>query len=306
MSQPARFKSKHNGCADTLRPNWVHSNYRALDVVRIKERSMRLHFPIDVVGAAVGLLLVGTALSAIDCAQAAPSALDVIRTRGVLLVGTTSDYSPFSRRSRSGDLAGADIDMARSLATTIGVGVEFVPTTWTTLLDDFASHRFDVAMGGVTITPERAAKGEFSIPVMSDGKRPIVRCADKERLNSIAAIDQANVRVVTPPGGTNEAFAKSTFKTALVTVFPNNVAIFDEIAAGRMDVMVTDGVEVDHQSTLHAGILCPASVAAPFSHFQKAYLLPQDDEMKQFVDRWLARQLAAGAWSKALDKATRE
>jgi cyclohexadienyl dehydratase len=256
---------------------------------------MKIQLPIDVVWAAVRLILVCVALSAIDFAQAAPSALDVIRTRGVLLVGTTGDYSPFSRRTRSGELAGADIDMARSLAATIGVRLEFVPTTWITLLDDFTSHRFDLAMGGVTITPERVVR-----------KRPIVRCADKERLNSIAAIDQADVHVVTPPGGTNEAFAKSTFKAALVTVFPNNVAIFDEIAAGRMDVMVTDGVEVDHQSALHAGILCPASVAAPFTHFQKAYLLPKDDEMKQFVDRWLARQLATGAWGKALDKATKD
>jgi cyclohexadienyl dehydratase len=267
---------------------------------------MNIQFQINVVGAAVRLILVGVALSAIDFAQAAPSALDVIRTHGVLLVGTTGDYSPFSHRTRSGELAGADIDMARSMAATIGVRLELVPTTWITLLDDFTSYRFDVAMGGVTITPERAAKGDFSIPVMNDGKRPIVRCADKARLNSIAAIDQADVRVVTPPGGTNEAFAKSAFKAALVTVFPNNVAIFDEIAAGGMDVMVTDGVEVDHQSALHAGILCPASVAAPFTHFQKAYLLPKDEEMKQFVDRWLARQLATGAWSKALDKATKD
>jgi cyclohexadienyl dehydratase len=139
---------------------------------------------------------------------------------------------------------------------------------------------------------------------MSDGKRPIVRCADKDKFSSVTAVDQANVRVVTPPGGTNEAFANATFKAAKVTVFPNNVGIFDEIAAGRADVMVTDGVEVDHQSALHPGVLCAANVAAPFTHFQKAYFLPKDDEMKQFVDRWLARQLATGVWRNALDKAT--
>ena len=260
---------------------------------------------IDVIRAAIGFLLVSAGFSVAYCAHAAPSALDIIRARGVLLVGVTGDYPPFSWRSGNGDFAGAEIDMARSLARTIGVGVEFVPTTWAALLADFASRRFDVALGGITITPERAAKGEFSIPVMNDGKRPIVRCVDKDRLNSIAAIDQANVRVVTPPGGTNETFARSTFKIARVAVFPNNVTIFDEIAAGRMDVMVTDGVEVDYQSALHAGILCPASVSAPFTRFQKAYLLPKDDEMKQFVDRWLAQQLAAGVWSKALDKARR-
>ena len=36
---------------------------------------------------------------------------------------------------------------------------------------------------------------------MRDGKRPIARCADKERYTSIGAIDQPGVRVVVNPGG---------------------------------------------------------------------------------------------------------
>jgi cyclohexadienyl dehydratase len=138
---------------------------------------------------------------------------------------------------------------------------------------------------------------------MTDGKRPIVRCTDKDRLMSVSAIDQPGIRVIVNPGASNEAFAKSTFKTAAITVFADNVTIFDQIAGGRADVMVTDGIEVDHQSALHPGVLCPATVAAPFTRFQKAYLLPKDPAMKDFVDQWLAQQLSSGAWRLALDKA---
>ena len=48
-----------------------------------------------------------------------------IRAGGVLRVGTTGDYTPFSLRRADGSYEGADIDMAHDLAGTIGV-VTFV------------------------------------------------------------------------------------------------------------------------------------------------------------------------------------
>jgi cyclohexadienyl dehydratase len=128
-------------------------------------------------------------------------------------VGTTGDYKPFTIRNSDGTYSGSDIVLARRLAQKLKVKVEFVPTTWRDLLSDFVAQKYDVAMGGVSILPERAAKGDFSLPVYINGKRPIVRCADKERLNSIVAIDQPDVRVVEPPGASNEALYAQTLPT---------------------------------------------------------------------------------------------
>jgi hypothetical protein len=139
----------------------------------------------------------------------AGKALDAIRTLGVLRVGTTGDYKPFTFRTLDGTYSGADIVMAQHLAQELQVKLEFVPTTWSTLLPDFMAHKYDIAMGGVSILPERAAEGDFSTPVNIDGKRPIVRCADKERFTTVAAIDKPGVRVVEPPGASNEAFARA-------------------------------------------------------------------------------------------------
>src|ERR1700755_782615 len=137
----------------------------------------------------------------------AGKALDAIRTAGVLRVGTTGDYQPFTIRNPDGTYGGAGIGMAQHLAQELRVRVEFVPTTWSTLLGDFMAHKYDIAMGGVSILPERAAQGEFSTPVNIDGKRPIVPCADKERFTTVAAIDKPGVRVVEPPGASNHAFS---------------------------------------------------------------------------------------------------
>ena len=81
--------------------------------------------------------------------------------------------------------------------------------------------------------------------------------------------------------------------------------MFDEIVAGREDVMVTDGIEVDHQALLHPE-LCAAAVPAPFTRLEKAFMLPQDPAFVTEVDRWWAGEVASGAWARALDRAQHE
>jgi len=236
----------------------------------------------------------------LSIAPAAARPLAAIKASGTLRVGLTGDYAPYSLRGADGQVTGADVVMAQALASELGVALEIVPTTWKSMSEDFAADRFDIAMGGVSVTPARAALGDFSITVLRDGKRPIVRCADKDRYISIAAIDQPNVRVVFNPGGTNEAFAKDHFPDAKLAEYPDNRTIFDEIAAAHADVMVTDGAEVDYQARRHPGVLCAAAVPDAFDHFDKAYWMTRDDALQAAVNAALKKKLDAGDYQKAL------
>jgi len=228
--------------------------------------------------------------------------LDRIRATGTLRVGTTGDYTPFSLLQPDGSYVGADIDMAHDLAARIGVRLDFVPTVWVTLLDDFLADRFDIAMGGVTVNPPRAEQAFFSLPTFVDGKRPLCRWADRNRFTSVAAIDQPGVRVIANPGSANEAFAKANFTRAEVTIHHDNASVFLELVAGRADVMVTDGLEADHQAALRPE-LCAAPVATPFTRLEKAYMFARDPAMKAYIDAWLAAAFSSGRWQAALDRA---
>ncbi len=157
-------------------------------------------------------------------------------------------------------------------------------------------------MGGVTVTAARAERAFFSIPTFVDGKRPLCRREDRERFISVAAINQAGVRVVANPGSANEAFARANFTRADVTIHHDNASVFMEIVAGRADVMVTDGLEADHQARLHKE-LCAVPVAQPFTRLEKAYMFARDPVMKEFIDGWLAAAFASGDWQRALDRA---
>ena len=57
-----------------------------------------------------------------------PTHLDAIIGAGVLRVGLTEDYLPFSFAAASDKLEGIDVDMAMSLAQSLGVKLEIVKT----------------------------------------------------------------------------------------------------------------------------------------------------------------------------------
>ena len=166
------------------------------------------------------------------------------------------------------------------------------------MMKDFESDNFDVAMGGVSITLDRQKKGFFSSPIMREGKTPIARCADNDKFATLADIDKPGTRVIVNPGGTNERFARANVKSADIRVFNDNTKIFDEIAKGDADLMMTDASETRFQQKLHPGVLCAVHPDKPFDFAEKAYWMQRDPALKAFVDQWLHIAMEDGSFRK--------
>ena len=241
--------------------------------------------------------------AAVQPALAETSRLDAILSAQVLRVGTTGDYRPFTALDKTaGDYSGFDVDMARALGAALGVKVEFVPTAWPQLSHDLQSGAFDIAMGGVSVTLERQKIGFFSEPYLRDGKTPIARCADQERYQALSEIDRPDVRVIVNPGGTNERFDRVHLRQAQIIVQPDNTTIFDALASGGGDVMITDASEARLQAKLHPGVLCAIHPDRPFDFAEKAYWMPPDSALKAFVDQWLHMAIEDGDFDRLAAK----
>lgn len=206
---------------------------------------------------------------------------------GVLRIATPGDYAPYAWRSPDAPAGrGADVALTLAIATRLGMRAEFVPTSWPGLAADAAAGRFDLAAGGISITPERAARFAFSRAYTRDRKQPVVRCGEQRRFDTLAEIDRPGVRVVVNPGGTNEQFARQHLARAGLRVHADNRTIFEEILAGRADVMVTDAVEGRLQQRQGRG-LCIAPVRGEWSPARKALLVPAGGPLHADVDRAL-------------------
>lgn len=73
-----------------------------------------------------------------------------------------STFAPWAMRDKQGALIGFEIDVARRLATDNGWQVEFVPTAWDGIIPSLLAKKYDVIIGGLTITPEREKSVRFT------------------------------------------------------------------------------------------------------------------------------------------------
>jgi cyclohexadienyl dehydratase len=243
-----------------------------------------------------------SALLLVSGVAQAQSHLDQVRDSKILKVCTTGDYKPYSYLRSDGQYEGLDISMAQSLAESLGAKVQWVPTTWKTLSDDFVAQHCDIALGGVSVTLKRQQIAWFAQPLGVDGKIPLVRCADKAKYQTIEQINQPQVRVIEPAGGTNEAFVHSHLPNASLTLFHDNVTIFQQLVDKKADVMITDASEALFQQK-HYPQLCALNPEQPMQYGEKAYMIPRDDmSWKQYVDQWLHLSTATGDYARIAEQ----
>ncbi|KAH7357834.1 bacterial extracellular solute-binding protein, family 3 [Plectosphaerella cucumerina] len=245
------------------------------------------------------------------------SVLDDVLARGYLTVGTTGDYKPFTyliTNPNTTDLLrpdgsplnttyiGADIDAAQSLSNALGLPSppRLVHTTWSNITSDLAAGRFDIAMGGVSVTLTRARTAFFGTAVQRVGKTAAIRCADAAKFTDLASIDQPGVRVAVNPGGTNEAFDRANLKQATIVMVADNNAVYQAVLDGDADTMISDLIEVELQVRMHPGELCIVNPDAPFNFEELGYAIPQDPVWKHFVDAWVHVLQGSGAWNSTL------
>ena len=106
-------------------------------------------------------LLLASALVAIGGASAHADALDDLRKAGTLKVGIFEDFPPFASAGSDMTLHGYDIDVANSLAKTLGVKLQLVGITGQNRIPYLQEHKVDILLS-VGESPEREKVIDFT------------------------------------------------------------------------------------------------------------------------------------------------
>ena len=202
-----------------------------------------------------------------------------IQERGTLLAGTTGDYRPLSFREDDGTYWGFGIEVAGEIAKRLGVGLQFVPTSWPTLSADVQAEpqTFDLAIGGITITDARRETMLMSDGYLANGKTILCRAEDVNHYKSLADIDKPEVRVMVNPGGLNEKFANANLTHATIIVHQKNEEIPKLIAEGKADVMITEITEAPYYVQTDPRLAAPL-INEPFTHGEIGVLMRKGQE----------------------------
>jgi polar amino acid transport system substrate-binding protein len=91
--------------------------------------------------------------------------LAAIEEKGVLTVSTDPAYPPQSELNKdTGEYEGFDIDVAKEIAKRLEVDIAWEAPAWDTIISGNWNGRWDISVGSMTITPERAEVLHFSPP----------------------------------------------------------------------------------------------------------------------------------------------
>ncbi|MHB1319475.1 MAG: transporter substrate-binding domain-containing protein [Anaerolineae bacterium] len=191
-------------------------------------------------GIIFSLLVLGTLLGALaGCGQqagqeqaAAGSLVDDVLKAGKLRVGLDF-FVPWVAKDKEGNLIGFEVDVATKVAEDMGVEVEFVPTEWSGIIPALLTGKFDVIIGSMSITAERALKVNFSDAYSWSGIDVVV---NKSMLPDVAGIEDLNksdVIIAVRLGATPAQAAEKYCPNAELHQFDTDEAVLQDVLNGN-------------------------------------------------------------------------
>jgi polar amino acid transport system substrate-binding protein len=187
---------------------------------------------VTVVVSVLGLLLSACSRGSDEEAAVQESKVDEILKRGVLKVGLDI-FVPWAFKDKDGNLVGFEVDVATKLAEDMGVEVEFVPTEWSGIIPALLTDKFDVIIGGMGVTTERALKVNFSIPYEWSGMDAVVNTDMLPGVTSLEELNSEDIIIAVRIGATPVAAAKKFTPKAELHQFDTDEAVLQDVLNGN-------------------------------------------------------------------------
>jgi cystine transport system substrate-binding protein len=166
--------------------------------------------------------------------------LDSVKARGTLRIALEGTYPPFNFKDpKTGQLAGYDVDVAKLLASRLGLKPEFVSTEWTAILAGLSAGKYDVIVSQVGITPKREQAFEFSEPYTYSTPQLIVRRNDTAKYTALSDLKGKKVGVGQGTVFEQQAKAVPGIEVKSYPAAPDNMS---DLATGRIDAALNDSL----------------------------------------------------------------
>ena len=141
-------------------------------------------------------------------------------------------------KDKEGNYVGFEIDVARRLAEDMGVKIEFVPTKWSGIIPALLTGKFDIIIGGMSVTPQRNLKVNFSIPYEFSGMSIVADSATAGGRTTLKDFDNPETTIAVRLGTTAAEAAKNFLPNAKKLMFDEESQTIQELLNGRVHALV--------------------------------------------------------------------
>jgi polar amino acid transport system substrate-binding protein len=168
------------------------------------------------------------------------SSIERILKSGQLRVGFEAGFVPFEMTDKKGNFIGFDMDYATRLA--MEMGVKFVPvnTPWHLIIEGLTTDKYDIIMGGMSITQERNLKINFANPYTVVGQTILLNKKHEGKVKSYKDLNDPKYVLTSRLGTTGEETIKKYMPKATYKSFQGENEAGLEVINGKADALVYD------------------------------------------------------------------
>ncbi len=172
------------------------------------------------------------------------NSLQYILDKKVLVLGLDENFPPMGYRdSKTGEITGFDIDLAKEVAKRLGVELDIQPIDWAAKEIELNSKNIDLIWNGMSVTDERVTNMFLSKPYLANSQCIIVAADSPIKTKA----DLAGKKVALQEGSSaNDAVEADAETFAAITnggeivKFAENLTAYMDLKAGRVDAFVVD------------------------------------------------------------------
>lgn len=158
-----------------------------------------------------------------------------IQEKGTLVVGIT-DFAPMDYKDDDGNWIGFDADMAKEVAKSLGVDVEFVEIDWDNKILELENKSIDVVWNGMTLTSEVTNAMECTKPYLNNAQVVVVPSENAEKYQTVEDVSALSYAVESGSAGEAAATENGFDYTSLTS---QSDAVM-EVAAGTSQACIID------------------------------------------------------------------
>lgn len=240
------------------------------------------------------LLLIGVAICAIPIVGQQPKSemkprigtLADIRSRGTLKVGLAM-FLPWAMHNDKGELIGFDIDVAKQLADSLGVEVQYFPVGQSHLISDLDQGRFDIIVSGLYVTPTRALQVNFSDFYSKSDVTLLANRKMAGTLRTVADFNKPAIKIGVTSGTLYVQIAKENFPEATIKEFDEEAAAMEAVESGELHAAIAASPRPDIDAMRFPDkVFLPLS--QPLSTQGEAFAIRKGDpDFTNFLNSWI-------------------
>ncbi len=215
--------------------------------------------------------------------------------KAVLTMATNAEFPPYEYY-QGDEIVGIDAEVAALIADKLGMELEIVDIAFDSIITGVQSGKFDMGMAGLTVTPERLEKVDFSTSYATGVQSVIVK--EDGAIQSLDDVAGKMIGVQTTTTG--DIYASDEFGEDFVTKYDNGAAAVQALIAGKVDCVIIDNEPAKSYVAANEGLKI---LETSYAVEDYAICFAKDNtELKDKVDAALKELIADGSVQAVVSK----